>query len=83
MSTAEVVAQLRRMSNAERLAVIEAATQLVREELRETISDDTKPRDERLRAAALAVRDLYEPGGEHTEWTALDAEDVLDDSLPR
>jgi hypothetical protein len=34
--------------------------------------------DFRLRAAALVVRDLYEPGGELTEWTDLDAEDFLD-----
>ena len=33
-----------------------------------------------MRAAALKVQSLYEPGGELTEWTALDAEDFLDDS---
>ena len=35
-----------------------------------------------MRAAALALRDLYEPGGELTEWTALDGEEVLDDTTP-
>jgi hypothetical protein len=36
--------------------------------------------DSRLRDAALAVRKLYEPGEELTEWTSLDAEDFLEES---
>jgi hypothetical protein len=39
--------------------------------------------DLRLRAAAVLVRDLYEPGGELTEWTDLDAEDFLDETSPK
>ena len=79
MSTAELVEQLKRMSNAERMTVIEAATRLVRDEQATTEAD----REEQLAAAALAVKDLYEPGGDHTEWTTLDGEDFLDASLPR
>jgi hypothetical protein len=83
MRTAELVEQLKRMSNAERLAVIEAATRLLREGLSAGGGDAAGEQEDSLRAAALAVKDLYEPGGEHTEWVALDAEDVLDESLPR
>jgi hypothetical protein len=32
-----------------------------------------------MRAAAIALKDLYEPGGELTEWTSMDAEEILDD----
>jgi len=32
-----------------------------------------------MRVAAAGVRDLYEPGGELTEWTALDAEAFVAD----
>jgi hypothetical protein len=83
MRTAELVEQLKRMSNAERLAVIEAATRLLREGLPAGGGDAAGEQEDCLRAAALAVKDLYEPGGEHTEWTDLDAGDVLDESLRR
>jgi hypothetical protein len=36
--------------------------------------------ERRLRAAALALQDLYESGGEMTEWTSLDGEDFLEGS---
>lgn len=78
MSAAELIIQLRHMTNPDRLAVIEAATRLIREDLLGRTG-----RDDRLRAAAESVKDLYEPGGELTEWTSLDAEEILDDSHPR
>ncbi len=64
MSAAEVVEQLKCMSNAERLAVIEAATRLVRETLPMQGPDQREERRSRMRAAALAVKDLYEPGSD-------------------
>ena len=78
MSTAEVVEQLKHFNNAERLAVIEAATRLIREELSAQTASIRAEQDRRMHAAALAVKDLYEPGGELTEWTSLDAEEVLE-----
>jgi hypothetical protein len=39
--------------------------------------------DRRIRAAAIAVKDLYEWGGKLTEWTCLDGEEFLDDYFRR
>jgi hypothetical protein len=80
MSTAELVAEIKRLSNAERLKVIEATTALVREDLIAQASHPREERANRMRAAALQAKLLYEPGGEMTEWTAIDGEEVLDDS---
>lgn len=83
MITAELVEQFERMTNKERLTVIEAATRLIRRGLAGEATSSSADEEDRLRAAALAARDLYDPGSDHTEWTVLDAEDVLDDSVPR
>jgi hypothetical protein len=83
MSTAELVQQLKHLSNPERLAVIEAATRLIREDLSAQTASAREEQDRRMRAAALVLKDFYEPGGELTEWTSLDAEEVLDDSVQR
>jgi hypothetical protein len=37
-----------------------------------------KEQERRLRASALALKQLYEAGGELTEWTSLDGEDFLE-----
>src|SRR5262245_57519666 len=79
MSAAEVFEQLKYLSNAERLAVIEAASRLIRADLASPPAHSAEEQERRIQAAAMAVRDLYEPGGELTEWTNLDAEEVLDD----
>jgi hypothetical protein len=62
MNQSTVLEQLKKLSNPERLAVIEAATRLIREELARE-GESGEQREHRLRAAALAVRDLYDPGG--------------------
>jgi len=82
MSTAQVLEQLRHLSNAERLEVVEAATRLVRDTLVSGPPDPRAEGDRRMRAAAASIRDLYEPGGDLTEWTALDSEDFADDEQP-
>jgi len=82
MSALEVLDRLKQLTNPERLAVIETATRLIREEL----ADQTRiarEQDRRLRAAAEAIKDLYEPGSELTEWTALDGEDFHDEPVSR
>jgi hypothetical protein len=81
MGTAHLVAELKGLSNTERLAVIEAATRLIQDDLLAAAKKELRhEQDQRLRAAAEALKDLYEPGGELTEWTALDAEEIYDDT---
>jgi hypothetical protein len=82
MSATEIIEQLQHLSNADRLAVIEAASRLVRVDLLAESSGARPQQDRRLQEAARALKDLYEPGGELTEWTDLDAEDFLDGSVP-
>jgi hypothetical protein len=79
----ELVGHPRFLSNSERLEVIEAATSLIQADLCKPGTDPAAEIDRRLREAAYAARDLYEPGGELTEWTDLDVEDFADDSVPR
>ncbi|MEX2141799.1 MAG: hypothetical protein WD894_21215 [Pirellulales bacterium] len=83
MSTAQLVKELERLSNAERLEVIEAATRLVREDLGPGTAGARTEQDQRMREAAARLKDLYEPGGELTEWTTLDSEDFTDEYVPR
>jgi len=83
MSTAELLEQLRELSDVERLDVIEAATRLIRKDLAPGAADATTDREQRLRAAAAEAKELYEPGGELTEWTALDAEEFVDEHPAR
>jgi hypothetical protein len=82
MSTLEILDRLKHLTNPERLAVIETASRLIREELTSP-TGESGDQEQRLRTAALAVKELYEPGGELTEWTALDTEDFVDDPLSR
>ena len=79
MSAAEVVDHLRALTNDERLVVIEAATKLIRDDLPPPGDVSRQERNRRLREAAAAARDLYQTGGELTEWTTLDAEEFVDD----
>lgn len=80
--SSEVLEHLKHLSNAERLQVIETATQLIRDDLVRPTPSVRDEQDNRLRAAALAVRDLYD-AGELTDWTSLDSEDFLDDTVQK
>jgi hypothetical protein len=82
MGAIEVLEQLKHRTNPERLTVIETATRLIREDAVGPVRL-VRAQDNRLRAAAEAVKDLYEPGSELTEWTALDSEDFHDEPLGR
>lgn len=79
MSAAELVEQLKQLSNPERLLVIEAATRLIREELSAPSGPVPTDPDRHLQEVANTLKDLYEPGGALSEWNDLDAEEVLDD----
>jgi hypothetical protein len=68
----EILEALRQMSAADRLAIAEAALQMVREELQPPAAQSL---DERMRAAAIALLDDYLHDGELTSFTALDGED--------
>jgi hypothetical protein len=81
MSLAELAGILKHMTNPERLEIIELATRLVREDIGGKRAESREERNRRMREAALEVKDLYEPGGELTEWTCLDAEEFLDDHV--
>ena len=74
MSTTDIIEQLKQLSNPDHLAVIKAVTHLVREGLLAESSSAREEQDRRLRAAAMALKDLYEPDGELTEWASLDTE---------
>lgn len=82
MSALEVLERLKYLTNVERLAVIETATRLIRQEVAGPVRV-AREQDRRLQAAAEAVKDLYERGGELTEWTVLDGEDFDDEPLGR
>ena len=83
MSTAQLLEQLRDLSDVERLEIIEAATRLIRKNLAPDGADAATDRDRRMRVAAAGVKELYEADSELTEWTALDAEDFVDENLQR
>lgn len=82
MSALDVLDRLKHLTNPERLTVIETATRLIRAELADPVQN-ARGQDLRLREAAEAIKDLYEPGGELTEWTVLDGEDFHDESVSR
>ncbi len=77
MSQTEILEALKKLTTAERLATVEAALRLIREDLQQ--AEQTLARTERQRqmsAAAEALLPDYAAGGELTIFTALDAEDV-------
>ncbi len=76
MTQVEILEELKRLTIAERLTVIEAVLQTIREDLQH-ISPPSKQVDRRqqLAAAAEALRPDYVAGGELTAFTALDGED--------
>ena len=81
MNTTELVQEIKRLSTPDRLKIIAATTALIQEDLVGDDSRDAQDVDEQMRRAALEVKEFYEPGGELTEWTVLDAEEFLDDSV--
>jgi hypothetical protein len=63
------------MTDRERLEVIESATRVVQTSALKT------DQDRRMREAAAPLQDLYEPGGELSEWTTLDGEEPAVDYI--
>lgn len=83
MNKSELLDQLKQLNNSDRLVLIEAATRLVREDLATQASNPDEEKERRLQNAAIALKELYEPGGQLTEWTELDSEGFFDDSGQR
>jgi hypothetical protein len=79
MSTTELLDSLKLMSDEQRLEVIETATRLIRHNLQ--AGDSNRDQDRRMRDAASRLQDLYNPGGEMSEWTALDGEELAVDYI--
>lgn len=73
MTNREIIDQLKQLTTAERLAVIEAATRLIREELSHFDADE-KAEDQEMALAAAALLADYQSDPELTAFTSLDGE---------
>jgi len=74
MTNREIIDQLKQFTTAERLAVIEAATRLIREDLGQPESNGNTD-DQQMTQAAAALLEDYQMDPELTAFTALDGED--------
>ena len=74
MTNSEIIAQLKQLTTSERLAVIEAATRLIREDLSQPELSE-KSEDEELALAAAALLADYQSDQDLTAFTSLDSED--------
>lgn len=75
MTATHILDELKRLNNAERLAVIETATRLIRQDLRQQNLNPIEERDQQLAQAAEALLPDYSANGELTAFTSLDGED--------
>jgi hypothetical protein len=76
MTQVEILEELKKLTTPERLIIIEAALQLIREDLQP--AEQRLTRTERKRQLATAAKALlpdYTADGELTVFTALDSED--------
>jgi hypothetical protein len=73
MTNSEIIDQLKQLTTAERLAVIEAATRLIREDLSQPAANE-EAEDEQLAQAAAALLADYQSDRELTAFTSLDGE---------
>jgi hypothetical protein len=79
MSISEITSELKKMSNAERLVVIEIATKLVRGEMEDTTKELPAKKKLSLRESAELMRDEYLSDEELTIFTSsLADEDYYD-----
>ena len=74
MTNSEIIDQLKQLTTAERLAVIEAATRLIREDLSQPRVQENAA-DEQLAQAAKELLADYQSDKELTAFTSLDGED--------
>ena len=74
MTNSEIIDHLKQLTTAERLAVIEAATRLNREDLSQPGADENVEHEQLALAAAALLAD-YQSNGELTAFTSPDGED--------
>ncbi len=76
MVCGEILEELIRLTTAERLAVVETALRLIRNDLQSTQPPQaSETRKQELAAAAKALLSDYQAGGELTVFATLDSED--------
>jgi hypothetical protein len=76
MTQMEILEGLKKLTNTERLTIIEAALHLIREDLQQVEQPLARTeRRQQLAAAAEAILPDYAAGGELTIFTVLDSED--------
>ena len=78
MSIAQVIHQLKELTDHEKRAVIAEAARLLGEQRLPASAMTREELDRELEAAAEEAKSWYEPGGELTEWRVLDGEDFYD-----
>lgn len=78
MNAIEIERELKRMSNAERLFVIEMATQLIRGTLKDDPASSLAGRKRQLKKSVEIMQSEYTNDKELTAMTALDGEEFLD-----
>lgn len=77
MTQTEILEALRKLTATERIAVIQAALQQIRDDLQETEQPLAQvDKKQRLAVAAETLLPDYKAGGELTVFTALDSEDI-------
>lgn len=84
MTQTEILEALKQMTTEERLEIIEAASRMMREEIKEKVLAKAET-DQRLAAAAEAALPDYMPGGALSDLWSPDSEDYYDyeDEYPR
>jgi hypothetical protein len=75
MTTTDILDELKPLNNAERLAVIETATRLIREDLGQQAESSIDGTQQQLAKAAEALLPDYSSDEELTVFTSLDGED--------
>ncbi len=77
MSIVEIQTELKKMSNTERLFVIEIATKLVSETNDENPRKSLEEKRKRLKSSAVAMLSEYKNDQELTALSVLDSEDFV------
>lgn len=75
MTNREIIKELEQLSNAERLAVIEAARRMIQDDIPHDSSHPVDVREQVLAEAAEGLAADYSSDEELTAFTALDSED--------
>lgn len=75
MTEREIIEELKKLTPAERLSVIEATLRTIREELPQVQQPLKRAEKKRMAVAAKALLRDYTQGGDLTSFTALDSED--------